>query len=289
VKSIRTALLTVLLVSAAPLTGAASEAAPDSVASPEPPVGHELWLRGPFGRLPGGSVEQPAAAQPGMIALDTFSRDAPLSLDGGSRSIAYDTLTVRALEVAQPDAPAEILSTGEFVFTGPSTTGTALLVAELIDAKQQRSEHAWLLEVPDRDAPADGLLDIPAPDTLVEAGTQAVAGSPGHGCYIDLCVEIGSIAPLDMLPELHVPPGEPLSARLSDGSAIIAWEGSLEPLSDTPGAPISSEGAISDEVEASIGLVGLEAPDAGAWLLTLKVYFDRERGWMTTSYRLAVE
>ena len=283
------ALLVVVLTAAAPISGAASAAAPGSDVTPEPPMTHQLWLRGPFGRLLGGPLDQPAGVQPGMTALDAFSRDIPLSLDGGPVSIATVELEVRAVPIALPDAPGEVLSSGDFAFGGPSTAGTFVLIAELTDTDEQRSEFAWLIDVPDRDAPPDDFLDIPAPDTIVESAAGGVIGSPGDGCYIDLCVEIGAIAPPEMLPELHVPLGEPLSARLSDGSAIISWEGSIEPLSDNPGAHVSSKGVITDEVEASIGLVGLQAPDAGAWLLTLKVHFDRERGWMTTSYRLAVE
>ena len=135
---------------------------------------------------------------------------------------------------------------------------------------------------------------MPAPDTLVEAAgnadpMRAVVGSPGDGCYVYLCVEVGGHVPVGSLPRVEVRPGTPLSARLSDGSGIVAWQATLAPRHGAAAEPISGQSAANDPAATSLDLAGLAAPSDGNWILTLKIELDRERGWMTTSYLVVAE
>jgi hypothetical protein len=150
-------------------------------------------------------------------------------------------------------------------------------------------EHAWLVEVPDREPPPDGLYDIPAPDVLAESVADSVAGALGDGCYIYLCVEAGPAPPLARLEPLHLAVGEVPLVRLSDASVITAWEGRLSPVGRTEGRAREAAGVLTDATEVMVALAGLEPPSAGTWRLDLEVTLDRERGWLRTTHRLVVE
>ncbi len=197
------------------------------------------------------------------------------------------------LEVlAQPlDALAEgeVLSSGDLVFEGPDGPGSHLLVATVQDGEGTRHHVAWLVAVPDREPPPDGLYDIPAPEVVIESEQGQATGLTGSGCYAYLCVDTGGLPPLSSLEALPVRVSETMGLRLSDGSAITAWEGSLSRL-DGDGPPLlEASGVLTDSAAGQVALAGLEAPAAGEWLLELKVVFDRERGWLWTVYRLTVD
>ena len=81
--------------------------------------------------------------------------------------------------------------------------------------------QAWLVSVPDRAPPADGVLDIPAPDITVSSDSGTAAGWPGTGCYAYLCVEVGTTPPPATLQPLAVDVGETLRLSLADGSAMV--------------------------------------------------------------------
>lgn len=247
----------------------------------------EIWLRGPFGRVPGGTLEQPAAAAPQGLPLDAFVRRAPLILEVDTAApMVKLEVVARPLEVAVPE---EILSTAATEFEGPDRPGQSLLVATLTGTSEQTSQFAWLIDVPDREPPQDGLYDIPAPEVVLESDDGQVAGLAGSGCYAYLCVDVGTMPPQRMLGRLPVAVGEVLTVHLSDGSAIADWKGSLSPLGRTAGRPLEAIGVLTDTAEAEVDLAGLEPPTAGQWLLELEVVFDRERGWLRTAYRLIAD
>jgi hypothetical protein len=246
-----------------------------------------VWLRGPFGRVPGGSVDDPATAAPLGHPLDTFVRRASLVLEIDVSS-PLDVLDVVARPV-EDDTPEEVLSTGAMVFEGPDRPGQSLLVVTVARPPERTGQYAWLVDVPHREPPHDGLYDIPAPEVIVASDEGAVAGVPGSGCYAYLCVDTGGLPPSRSLQPLPVAIGEALSLRLSDGSAITAWEGRLRPLGGSGARPREAFTVLTDTAEEVIDLTGLEPPAAGEWLLELKVVFDRERGWLWTVYRLAAD
>jgi hypothetical protein len=256
----------------------------DDAATAGPP---EVWLRGPFGRVPGGSVDDPATAVPLGHPLDTFVRRAPLLLELDA-PVPIGGLTVVARPVDGADSE-EVLSSGALVFEGPNQPGQSLLVVSVAGPVEETERYAWLLEVPDREPPPDGLYDIPAPEVIVASGAGAVIGQTGSGCYAYLCVDSGGLPPGRTLEPLAAGVGELLSLRLGDGSAILAWEGSLSPLGRTRGRTREAFAALTDSAEEVVSLAGLEPPASGEWLLRLKIVFDRERGWLWTAYRLTVD
>ncbi len=258
---------------------------------PEPSMtpatdGLVLWLRGPFGRVSGGDLAEPASAAPRGQPLDTYTRDAPLRLEvSGVDLLTRLTVTSRSLVDA---AAVEVLSHGAPDFAGPGQPGRSVVVAEVTTATGDVGRFAWLVHVPDREPPADGLYDIPAPGIIVESASGSRAGLTGSGCYAYLCVEAGRTPPQEVLPALAAQVGETLRLRLADGSAMTAWQGRLWPLPGTAGAALDAGGALTDTPEGTLELAGLEPPGAGSWVLDLEVEFDRERGWMRTLYRLDV-
>lgn len=275
----------------APTQGAPPAEVPGQTMQPSSPgtaQAPEVWLRGPFGRVPGGSVDDPATAAPLGLPLDTFVRHAPLVLETGT------TIPIERLEiVARPfddTVPVEILSTAATAFEGPGRPGQSLLVATIGDpVDESDSQYAWLLDVPDREPPVDGLYDIPAPEVIVASDAGTATGVTASGCYAYLCVDTGGLPPSRTLEPLAARVGEVLSLRLSDSSAILAWEGTLSSLGHRKERGRTAFGALTDSAEEVLSLAGLEAPAAGEWLLRLKVVFDRERGWLWTVYRLTVD
>jgi hypothetical protein len=266
---------------------------PEPTSSGEPaaspsPARPEVYLRGPFGRVAGGTVASPAAAAPLGTALDAFVRRASLVLETGPGE-PPGALTIVARPVADPDAE-ETLSTFWTDFEGPDAPGTHIIVATVANDVGETSQHAWLVEVPDRQPPPDGIYDIPAPQVLVESASGSAAGSLGDGCYVYLCVEAGPAPPLSTLPPLRLASGEVPLVRLSDGSAITAWEGRLARVGrNGPGHGREASGVLADTTESVVALAGLAPPRAGVWRLDLEVTLDRERGWLRTTHRLVAE
>jgi len=268
---------------ASPAPAPASPAT-DATAPPSPEPDADLWLRGPFGRVAGGPVDSPAAARPLGAPLDAFVRRAPLFLESDSDSLLGE-LTIVAESLADSGGE-EVLSDVGPGFAGPDVPGAYRIVATLGSALGDVTERAWLVDVPDREPPPDGLYDIPAPDVLIESADASVAGVLGDGCYVYLCVEAGPAPPLATLEELRLRLGEVPLVRLSDGSAITAWEGRLSPVGRTRGRPQEAAGAVTDTTEAVVALAGLEPPAAGTYRLDLEVTLDRERGWLRTTHRV---
>ncbi len=306
-------------VAAAPdpaaVTSPAAAASPAAVTSPAAAASPAavadlaaLWLRGAFGRVAGGSLTQPGSAAPAARPLDTFVLRAPLLLElPDEPGTALDRIVVLEapwrLPIVGPEAtppspapPARAdagpvvlwspsdgrggVSGSSIVFEGPQEPGVALLVAELTTSAGPR-QVAWLLQVPDREPPADGLYDIPAPDIVVSSAKGSHAGRTANGCYAYLCVDVGHAPPVAELPILPASVGEVLEVGLSDGSAMLGWTGRLTSL-DTPRRRPLDANAPADAPDDVMQLSGLAVPAAGRWLLDLEVEFDRERGWMRT-------
>jgi hypothetical protein len=244
------------------------------------------WLRGPFGRVAGGTFEDPATAPPGGQPLGTVVQRAPLVLETASGE-AISALVVTAQPIDVPRAP-EPLSNGDLAFEGPDAVGRSLIVAHLTTASGVAARLAWLVDVPDQEPPEDGLYDIPAPEIVVTASGGSSSGRSGSGCYAYLCVDVGNPPPVEDLPVLAVRPGEPLAARPDDGSALVSWKGRLSSLDDPSRVPVRTGAALQEPLQNVVNLAGLEPPAAGRWLLDLEVEFDRERGWMRTLYVLDV-
>jgi len=260
--------------------------APQASAVPPTTARPAVWLRGPFGRVAGGSVDDPATAPPGEQPLGTVVRHAPLVLEI-ERGAAIAALIVTALPFGAPGV-AEPLSDGTLAFEGPDRVGSHLIVADVTTGLGLASEHAWLVDVPDRQAPVDGLYDIPAPEIVVGSSAGSTAGRSGSGCYAYLCVDVGNPPPAETLPVLAAKVGELLTAQAADGSAIVAWEGRLTPLDEAALDAVRGEAALTEPLAAVVSLKGLEPPMPGRWLLDLEVEFDRERGWMRTFYVLDI-
>jgi hypothetical protein len=256
----------------------------------------QLWLFGPFGRLAGSaSVDDPAGDHHGD-PLDAFARGVPLHLDTGPRGPAIDHVEIvataidgsRAL-VVLAEGTAEEDDTREVAFSGPSESGDWILEARVVDSAARTSLGAWSLHVPDRDLPADGLVDVTAPDVRLASATHAVDGWPGRGCYVYFCVEVGRPPPLAQLEVLEVDEGETLALSLSDGSPIPGWRGTWTTLDGSLPRPARAAAEDpADPPEAPGSEVHLAAPGIGEWLLDAEVVFDRERGWLRSLFRVAV-
>jgi len=275
-------LLPVLLVTLVVVSSAGAIAAEPTY---EPTDGPAVWLKGAFGRVLGGDPGRPAAAPPAGKALDAFIRRAPLVLEVEMSPEDLLELTVVSRQSAS-GAAEERLSDGATEFEGPDVVGHSVITAAVTSVTHGRTEHAWLVDVPDREGDEEALFDITAPGVLVVSDAGAVAGSPGNGCYAYLCVDVGGPPPPDTLDPLQVGIGETLAVRTDDGSALAGWTGTLTPIGDGDGAEIKAVGALTDTVESMLTLLGLEPPHAGEWLLELRVDFDRERGWQWHAYRL---
>jgi hypothetical protein len=254
---------------------------PTTEALPSPGRPPSLVLVGPFGQVAAGPLGAPAATPPDGRPLDSWVRHAPLRLE-----VDTDRILVGMRVTAEPvsgSGPLEPLSRGDLSFSGPDRPGTYRLVAETIDSAGTLAQQAWLVVVPDREPPADGIYDIPAPEVILSTVAGRVAGRLGSGCYVYLCVEAGRTPHEADLRVLPTAVGEAPSLQLGDGSIITAWKGRLTSLeTGGRGRTIAASGALSDTATATAALAGLEPPGTGRWLLEMEVELDRERGWLRT-------
>jgi hypothetical protein len=286
-RSLLTALLLGLLL---PLAGSTTVAAP----SPPPTGVPQVWLSGAFGRVPGGDPASPASTPPHLTPLDTWIRRAPLSLQVDVAP--EDVLAVGVVSRQRDGAHEEHLSSGSTLFAGPDSPGVTVLVATITTEPFGRSQHAWLLAVPDRDGGEEALLDVPAPVAMLTSKAGSVAGEPGNGCHVYLCVDVGYQPPAASLEALPAAVDETLSLALDDGSAMVGWAGTITPLADTI-TPLAGSGVEARTAQAGPALTptpiaelaGLEPTAAGEWLLQVRADLDRERGWQWFVYRLVAE
>ena len=239
-----------------------------------------LWLRGPFGTVPSGDD----------APLDVFVRSAPLRLETGDPDVSIGEWRASFLDLDGGAAPIEMggagdggVQAGGATVTGPDEPGTYQLETEATLSDGSDATAAWTVVVPDRPLPADGLIEVPAPDLLLTGSNGTVAGWAGSGCYIYLCVEVGRLPPLRTVTPIDVTAGEELRLRLSDDSGIAAWKVTLYPI--VSGLQ-SAMDEIGDEPDAPVESFGVQAPVTGEWLMQAEVTYDRLRGWRHAFYRL---
>lgn len=269
-----------LSLAAVPVAGMAGSAAPGSELS--------LWLKGPFGTVLGGSAEAPAATPPEGNPLDAWMRGATLEI---AADVPFDELVELRVtsRPATDDAPGRSLAEGEWWFRGPDIPGLYVISASAEAAGRLATERAWLVEVPDRPGAWETFLQMPMVGAELRAAAGTVAGERGHACHVGLCQEVGLRPPPDTLPALSVAIGETPSLHLSDGSALVHWQGRLEPLAGTIAETRLAQDTFEHEPRAAPELVGLEPTAAGEWLLEVRADYDRERGWGWYLFRLIAE
>ena len=272
---------TLLLGLSLPVAGAIAADEPSSA----PVTAPQVWLSGAFGRVPGADPAAPAGAAPGGAPLDTWIREAPLTLDVGVPFEDLLELTVTSRPFGG-DGPEERLSGGATTFPGPSAPGMATVTASLVTEPYGSSQHAWLLLVPEREGGPEALLDMPGPTAVLTSGSGAIPGEPGNGCFLYLCVDVGYRPPPATLEPLRLGIGETPSLSLDDGSALTSWTGRLTPLEATPGSERTAEADYATDPQSIAELRGLEPGGAGDWLLEIRIDLDRERGWQWFLYRL---
>lgn len=277
----RTLAISLCLVLVAPVMASAAEPSADEPADPT------IALRGPFGTVVGTDPADPATAAPDDRPLGTWMRQATLELIADPVLGDSDSVTFSATAGEDGPGVALPLEDGRWV-TAPDEAGRYTVVATLERDGLEPSRHAWLLEVPDRPGSWETLLERPAIEGRLEAGSGSVQGVRGHGCLVDVCQEVGYRPPRESLEPLPMAVGEPLRLVLGDGSAIVHWEGRLEPQPGTS-AETRVAKATFDAPVAGPTLTGLEPERPGDWLLEVRADYDRERGWQWYLFRLIAE
>ncbi|MGD8685109.1 MAG: hypothetical protein PVG27_14275, partial [Chloroflexota bacterium] len=272
------------LALALPTTGAAAAPTAEPTVEPSPiTAGPALWLRGPFGTVPGGAPDEPAAAAPDDAPLDTWMR-------GASLELLSEVPLAQLGEVrlwARPTGGGlveELPRRGRWV-SGPDRPGRQIITAR-VQLESGTLERAWLIDVPDRVGGPETLFEMPALEATLRSAAGGVLGVRGHGCYVGLCQHVGLRPPPASLEPLTVGVGETLELHLSDGSAIAHWEGRLTPLPGTLAEDRHATAAVDDAPQAAPKLAGLEPTVAGDWLLEVRADYDRQRGWQWFLYRL---
>lgn len=244
-------------------------------------------LRGHFGMVVGTDPAHPAVAAPDDRPLDTWARGAILELRIDPPLSSADRVSVTA---SRADGEGQVqlpITDGRWV-AGPAQTGEHVIVATVEPDGGEASQHAWLVVVPDRPGDFETRLRVPPIEARLTGTSAGVVGERGHGCLVDMCQEVGHRPPAEALEPLSVAVGEPLTLELDDGSAIVHWEGRLEPQPGTAAETRLSQ-ATFDEPTARPRLTGLEPDRSGEWLLELRVDYDRERGWQWYLFRLIAE
>lgn len=243
--------------------------------------------RGPFGTVPGlpvpvgAALPDPASLDP----LDAYGRGATLEFLPSSG--LFDTWQVTAfrepipgggpgIDLGSGNGRARVLlpDTGSFLVRLEATPDTVIPDPDTATAPPAGA-WLWRIAVPDRAVPTDGDAYPPAPRMLLDAGDHRIRLDQGSGCYVGTCGDIGAVPPAPTLPTLRVTAGAPLLLRLTDGSAVTAWDAVAAPADhrDADGVPIGS-GQRPDGTHQ----IAVVAPAAGHWVLTVHVVFDRKRG-----------
>ncbi len=253
-------------------------------AADQPGEGTAL-LSGTFGKVVGTDPAHPATAAPDERPLATWMRSETLELVIDPP--LDDETDVSITAVAEGAGSTELAFDERRWVTGPDQPGLHTLVATITRGEAEPVAHAWLLDVGDRPGSWETMLQMPAIEGRVVAASGSVTGDRGHGCLVGFCQEVGYRPPADVLEPLAVTVGEPLALELDDGSAIVHWEGRVEP--HTARSETRFAEATFDEPVAGPVLAGLEPDAAGEWLLEVRADYDRERGWQWYLFRLVAE
>ena len=244
-------------------------------------------LGGHFGIVVGTDPAAPAVAAPDDRPLDTWARGAVLELRVDPPLGSTDRISITASRPGEEGQVPLAIADGRWV-TGPAEAGEHVIVATVEPDGAEASQHAWLVVVPDRPGDFETRLHVPPIEARLTVASGGVVGERGHGCLVDICQEVGHRPPPEALEPLSVAVGEPLLLELDDGSAIVHWEGRLEPQPGTASETRLSQ-ATFPEPRATPRLTGLEPDRPGEWLLELRVDYDRERGWQWYLFRLVAE
>ena len=245
-----------------------------------------VWLKGPFGTVPGGSPDDPATAAPDGAALDAWSRSAALEL---GTELPAESLTVVDLSAQRADGgPVLPLERHEGWFAAPDDPGRYVITAQVRGHGREGSGN-WLVDVPDREGGPAAIFEMPVAEAVLRSAAGETTGVRGHGCYVGLCQEVGLRPPPGSLEVLSIKVGETPELALVDGSAMVHWQGWLEPLAGTEATMRRASASFDDEPQAAPRLDGLQPTAAGEWLLEVRVDYDRDRGWQWFLYRLRAE
>ena len=254
-----------------------------AVATDQPDPGTAL-LSGTFGKVIGTDPASPATAAPDERPLATWMRSETLELALDPPLDDETSVSIVATAVDGGERVELSLEDGRWVI-GPDAPGLHTVVATVARGTTEPREHAWLLDVGDRPGSWETMLEMPAIEASLTASSGSVPGERGHGCLADFCQEVGYRPAAGSLEPLTVVVGEPLRLDLDDGSAIVHWEGRIEPLSQT-GSETRLAEATFDRPVAGPVLAGLEPDRAGEWLLEVRADYDRGRGWQWYLFRL---
>lgn len=247
----------------------------------------QALLSGTFGTVAGADPANPATAAPDGRPLAAWMRSETLELALDPPLDDETSVSITATALEDGESIELSLEDGRWL-TGPDAPGLHTIVATVARGSTDAREHAWLLDVGDRPGSWETMLEMPAIEGRLVASSGSVLGERGHGCLTDFCQEVGYRPPADSLAPLPVSVDEPLRLELSDGSAIVHWEGRVEPLPETASETRIAE-ATFDEPVAGPALSGLEPDLAGEWLLEVRADYDRERGWQWYLFRLTAE
>ena len=206
-------------------------AAPTESASAPIAAGPLVWLRGPFGRVAGGTLADPGTAPPGDQPLDTVVRHAPLVLEtGASTDVSALVVAARSLDAA---GAVEPLSNGALVFEGPDGVGQHLIVADVTSMSGVASQYAWLVDVPGPAAPCGRALRHPGAGHRPDRERRVDLRADGQRLLrLSLCGRRATRLQPETLPVLTAKVGELFTAQAADGSALTAWAGRLSSLDD---------------------------------------------------------
>ena len=223
--------------------------------------------------------------------LDAWVRRAPLRLETGDPEVSIGEwrASFHPLDGTMPSVEAGGTGDGGtpssgVSLTGPDTPGTYRLVAHATLSDGADVEAAWTVLVPERDLPADGLIDVPAPELLL-ARQPAARWRAGRAAAATSTCASTSVAfrRCGWWPSSTSAEGEELTLRLSDDSGIAAWKVTLYPIVSGVEPAVHEVGA---EPEVAVDSFGFQAPVAGEWLMQAEVTYDRLRGWTHAFYRL---
>lgn len=253
----------------------------------------EVYLRGPFGSLDGEVSSLGANAEPASLRrLDQHAQGANLSIALRDVQLVFLHWRVSISPVDDPpggtpivlsEGPAPEDRTDYIGLVGPKAGDWLLRMDARIAGSPAVSYH-WRLAVPERDMPANGELEVPAPKLLIEAGRQSVAAEMGGGCYVYTCGDVGGLTPARLLPRVAADEGR-ITVKLSDGSGFVEWRASGWPVD---GKPHDSRSFGRGKAPEGIHQQTVSLP-RGDWYLKVELAYDLERGHGTYFARVTVK
>lgn len=287
---------------ATPTTGAQPAATPARTRDAAPPTPEAspsparevaaVHLRGPFGSLEGRSTP-PGSDPPSsdLRILDQYAQGARLGI-GLRDDLEFQRWTVSASPADSGSADEAVLlsegpgpadRTDHISIIGPDTGEWLLrLDAEVSDSAP--ASYHWRLVVPLRNMPADGVLEVPAPDLLLEAGQRNTVAEFGSGCYVFTCGDSGGPTPAQDLPRIRAEGGS-VVMTLSDESSFVGWRVTGWPVAGDPSDERSfGRGKVPDGTDVQVVTL-----PPGDWYTKIQITFDLERGSLAYYARITTD